>query len=186
VTEDEALSLAILALYATFPRPADLRLAHIDLAAHMPVNMRVTKKLEKKFREALATTPPMDQFMAAKSYLGRVRRVEGFGAESFRVVYADVSFGIVAKPIPDVTVLVGPCSLVFEPPSKHLEPIPYRKLVDFESMGEHLRLRFVNQAQKVITIDLKSKDISTVQMLISYNIKIIRDLMLAKQRHAGP
>jgi hypothetical protein len=185
VTEDEAATLAVLALYATLPRAQDLRASHIDVGPHIPANMKVTRKLEKNFREALASMPPMEKFAAAKSYLGRVRRIEGFGTESFKVVYTDVSFGIAPKPITDVTTMVGPYMVSFCHPSKQLERIPYKKLASFETMGHHLTLRFVSKSKKVVTIDLKAKDISTVHMLISHNIKIIHELMIEKERACG-
>jgi hypothetical protein len=182
VTEDQALTLAVLALYATNPQTADLRHARIELADHVPAGMKVTKKLQKKFKEVLSTTPPMEKFVAAKCYLGRVRRVDGFGAESFKVLYTDISFGTTVKPIRDVTVFVGPFSAYFTHASKQIEAIPYKKLESFETMGQHIVLRYVSKAKKIVTIDLKSKDIGTVHMLITYNIKIIRDLMIAKER----
>jgi hypothetical protein len=182
VTEDQAITLAVLALYATLPRVVDLRGAHVEVAAHVPANMKVTRKFEKNFREVLASTPPMEQFVAAKCYLGRVRRIEEFGAESFKVVYTDVSFGVQPKPIGDVTALVGPYMVSFCHASKQLERVPYKRLASFETMGQHLTLRFVSKAKKVVTVDLKARDIATVHMLIAYNIKIIDELMIEKER----
>jgi hypothetical protein len=86
------------------------------------------------------------------------------------VIYADVSFGTIAKPIQEVTAFVGPFGITF------------RHASSFETMGQHILLRFLSKPKRVVTADLKSKDITTVHMLVSFNIHIIRDLIIAKQR----
>jgi hypothetical protein len=144
--------------------------------------MKVTRTLEKKFKKLVKTTPPMETFIAAKSYLGLVRKVEGFGEESFDVVYTDISFGVIPKPLRDVTLLVGPLMISFNCPTKPIKPIPYRLLMSFESLGQHLVVKFLSDADKVATADLKSQDVPTIHMLIGYNIKIIKDLLDARQR----
>jgi hypothetical protein len=130
----------------------------------------------------LATTPQMEKFVAAKCHPGRVPRVQGFGAESFKVLYTDISFGAAVKPIRNVSVFVGSFSAYFAHASKQMEAIPCTKLESFEAVGQHIILRYVSKATTIVTIDPKSKHIGTVHIFIAGNIKIIRDLMIAKER----
>jgi hypothetical protein len=184
ITEDQALNLALLSIYAT--TPAAIAHRKLNLAPHLPKNMKVTRSLEKKFKKLVKTTPPMEHFIAAKSYLGLVRKVDGFGEESFDVIYTDISFGVIPKPVRDVTLFVGPLMISFNSPTRPIKPIPYRLLMSFESLGQHLVIKFLSDANKVATADLKSPGVPTIHMLIGYNIKIIKNLLDARQRKQKP
>jgi hypothetical protein len=126
--------------------------------------------------------PLIDRLTAIKSYLGLVRKLEGFGEEKFPVHYQDISFGVTPRLIADASLSVGPIMLAISSGGRLLRSIPYKLLVSFGSMGHRLLLKFVNDIGKISTVELKVKDIGTVQMLINYNIKLIRELMLSNSR----
>ncbi|OHT06015.1 hypothetical protein TRFO_05648 [Tritrichomonas foetus] len=189
-TEEEIIEFAILGLYANANDPSDVKkITNIDVSQHVPKGFKVTKKFTKKFMDKLTNSTPTDRFSAARSYLGKVRRLNGFGEEKFTVIYTDLSQQYKGnfKTIRDASILIGPLRIILMmPPEKNEEKviqiIPYRLLVSFESLGHRLILKFMNNEMKISSCELKIREIDTVLMLINFNIKIIRDLMLAKQR----
>ncbi|KAH0797157.1 uncharacterized protein GO595_010015 [Histomonas meleagridis] len=113
-----------------------------------------------------------------------VRKLPGFGEERFQGLMTEVTQGVNSRTY-GATLAIGPMTIyiILANQKEPLYAITYRFIVGFQSMGHKLVLKFVNsKTSKIISIEFKLREIDTVLMLLNYNIKIIRDLMLAKQR----
>jgi hypothetical protein len=75
----------------------------LNLAAHMPRDMKVTKT----FQKLLSVTPPMENCATSRNYLGKGWRLERFDGESFKVFYIDISFKAVLQPVRGVAIMIG-------------------------------------------------------------------------------
>ncbi|OHT10545.1 hypothetical protein TRFO_20137 [Tritrichomonas foetus] len=184
VSEDEIIQLGIMFLYSRASSPEEIKVnKKINYEELIPSYIKTDKKFDAKFQKALASFPPQDKLQAAKNYLGFIRQLRGFGEEKFTVIYTDMSFGSHCKPIINTSLSIGPLKIIITPPNakQQLHSIPYRFIISFQSMAHRLSMKFVDNG-KIMTAEFKIREIDTALMLINYNIKIIRDLMLAKQR----
>lgn len=184
--EEQAINLGILYLYSQATDATKVKSMNINYKEFIPPSIKTDKKFEAKFTKALKESPQHDRFQASKSYLGTIRQLPGFGEEKFTVQYKETTPKARGKSIKDMVMSIGPLKVIFaqQNAKKPTYSISYRKIISFTSMGHQLIINFGDQDHPDITrtVDLKIDDIDTVLMLLNYNIKIIRDLMLAQQR----
>ena len=195
VTEDQIIELAVLAHYANADDASTVKnIKIIDWSKEAPQGFKVTKKFQTKLTEALKKSSPIDSFSAARSYLGKVRKIKEFGTEKFLAQYTDLTpppskdgkptKGLVLE---EVTLIVGPLRVIIlqQLPKGEIvviKDLSYRLIVTIESLGHRMIIRHINGDDTISGFELKVKNANVALMLINYNIKIIHDLMLAKQR----
>lgn len=190
-TEDDIINLAILAYYGNADDPSHVpNIQHFDWSTIAPKGFKVTKKFQQKFIDRIRKSKPMDPFSAARSYLGKVRNLKGFGVEKFWATYLDLNAQREntkeKEQVIDVLLCIGPLRItIFDAQNKGkdmIQNIAYRHIASFESLGHRLIIKFLNPQGTISSFELKISNISTALMIMNYNIKIIRDLMLARQR----
>lgn len=187
ISEDQAILLGVIYLYASVPigtKPETVAKQKINVEAQVPKYIKVNKKFVTKFNQAFESFQPIDKWHASKKYIGKIRLVAGFGEETFRAFYTDVSYGSSQYQYRDATLSIGPMRIVVTSPSVKvpLLLLSYKYVTIFQSMNNLLSIKYNHpKTDKPCIAEIKVKEMDVVIMLISYNIKIITDLSLAKQ-----
>jgi len=188
VTEDEAIELAALAVYAIrVQSTSDVpQIQNFDfLEKLLPNSIKITPKLVDKFKTFLFSMIPMEKVPASKKFLGKVRKLPGFGSETYDCTYQDVSPGVQNAKIRHRSHFTITPLYIFITHGKNKDliyQIGYRFIISYEIASPHILLKFIGDKKGTISIaKLGFKELDTVVLLLGYNIKLINDLILSKQ-----
>lgn len=149
-----------------------------------PEERKLNKEFERKFSNYFRNFPPRDKMTAMRNYLGKIRKLIGFGYEHFNCQFQDISRGSVPKVHKHYQFILAP--LMFSVGPKEGYPrfqIGYRYIISFETTAEFLIIKFVSDDHGTVsTIKMLFKGIiDEVVMILAYNIKLINDLIAARE-----
>ncbi|EAY12431.1 hypothetical protein TVAG_445430 [Trichomonas vaginalis G3] len=149
-----------------------------------PKDLELNDSFKKSFGKFFKNFPPKEKFIAMKTYLGKIRKLVGFGYEYFDCQFQDLTPGHPNKVHKNYKFTLAPLMFAVGPSTDMARfQVGYRYIITFETTNEFLVIKFVQDEQgSAATIKMLFKNtINEVVMILAYNIKLINDLILARE-----
>lgn len=179
VDNDTALKLAMYSLYAFGVK--NIRTTKHNLRELVPSSVSVGSSLEKKFHKMIQESEDMTQKSAAKKYIGLVRKIEGFGSESFAFDHYWDDFDP-PREAQHGTFVITPLQLsILNAKGKPVvEKITYHSLKGFYIIGNNyiIKYQYPPKTGRIVYGTFTSDNVNGMDCVISYNLKIMRQVAI--------